>query len=79
MPKVRQCFISKKRKLKFEFVNDYSNSSIKIVSYNNRGKDAEWKKDTPMKAEHTILNIRYGFIGPHVGKSLGLTRAGSNG
>jgi hypothetical protein len=28
--------------LRFEFVTDPISNSIKIVTYNNRGKDAEW-------------------------------------
>lgn len=36
-------FYIKEAALKFEFIKD-SNSTFKIVSYNNRGKDAEWTK-----------------------------------
>ena len=35
-------FYIKESELKFEFVNDTSNNSLKIVTYNSRGKDAEW-------------------------------------
>jgi len=37
-------FYIKEAELKFEFVNDTSNNSLKIVTYNSRGKDAEWIK-----------------------------------
>jgi len=37
-------FYIKEAQLKFEFVTDTSNSSLKIVTYNSRGKDAEWIK-----------------------------------
>lgn len=37
-------FYMKEAELKFEFVKDISSSSLKIITYNNRGKDAEWKK-----------------------------------
>jgi len=41
----KNMFYMKEAELKFEFVNDViSNSSFKIVTYNNRGKDAEWIK-----------------------------------
>ena len=33
----------KEAPLRFEFVKDVNNS-FKIVTYNNRGKDAEWIK-----------------------------------
>lgn len=36
-------FYIKEAALRFEFVKD-SNNSPKIITYNNRGKDAEWKK-----------------------------------
>ena len=36
-------FYMKEAPLKFEFVKDV-NKSFKIVTYNNRGKDAEWTK-----------------------------------
>ena len=34
---------AKEAALKFEFVKD-TNNTFKIVTYNNRGKDAEWTK-----------------------------------
>jgi hypothetical protein len=37
-------FYMKEAPLRFEFIKDASNNSIKIVTYNNRGKDAEWIK-----------------------------------
>lgn len=37
-------FYIKEAELKFEFVTDTSNNSLKIVTYNSRGKDAEWIK-----------------------------------
>ena len=37
-------FYIKEAELKFEFASDTSNNSIKIITYNNRGKDAEWTK-----------------------------------
>jgi len=37
-------FYMKEAELKFEFVNDTGSNSLKIVTYNNRGKDAEWIK-----------------------------------
>ena len=40
----KNMFYIKEAELKFEFVNNISNDSIKIVTYNNRGKDAEWTK-----------------------------------
>jgi hypothetical protein len=36
-------FYMKEAALRFEFVKD-ANGSFKIVTYNNRGKDAEWIK-----------------------------------
>ncbi len=36
-------FYIKEAALKFEFIKD-TNNSFKIITYNNRGKDAEWKK-----------------------------------
>ena len=30
--------------LKFEFVADEVNHSIKLITYNSRGKDSEWRK-----------------------------------
>lgn len=40
----KNMFYIKEADLKFEFVNDVSKNSFKIVTYNNRGKDAEWIK-----------------------------------
>ncbi len=40
--KSKNMFYIKEAELRFEFGNDVSNNSIKIVTYNNRGKDAEW-------------------------------------
>jgi CubicO group peptidase (beta-lactamase class C family) len=37
-------FYIKEAELKFEFVKDTINNSLKIVTYNSRGKDAEWTK-----------------------------------
>jgi len=37
-------FYMKEAELKFEFVNDTTNGSRKIITYNHRGKDAEWRK-----------------------------------
>jgi hypothetical protein len=37
-------FYIKEAEVKFEFVNDTSNDSLKIVTYNSRGKDAEWTR-----------------------------------
>jgi CubicO group peptidase (beta-lactamase class C family) len=36
-------FYMKEAPLRFEFIKD-TNNNFKIVTYNNRGKDAEWKK-----------------------------------
>jgi hypothetical protein len=36
-------FYIKEAALRFEFLKD-GNNFFKIVTYNNRGKDAEWKK-----------------------------------
>jgi hypothetical protein len=50
LPKVRlyteseNKFYMKGAALKFEFVKDATSNSLKIITYNNRGKDAEWKK-----------------------------------
>jgi CubicO group peptidase (beta-lactamase class C family) len=50
LPKVRlyaeseNKFYMKEAELKFEFVKDTINNSVKIITYNNRGKDAEWIK-----------------------------------
>nr|WP_068890896.1 serine hydrolase domain-containing protein [Pedobacter panaciterrae] len=50
LPKVRMYaetvnkFYIKEAQLKFEFVRDEVSGLNKIVTYNNRGKDAEWKK-----------------------------------
>lgn len=40
----KNMFYIKEAELKFEFANDTSNNPIKIITYNNRGKDAEWTK-----------------------------------
>jgi CubicO group peptidase (beta-lactamase class C family) len=37
-------FIKEVAKLEFEFVTDVSNNSLKLITYNKKGKDAEWKK-----------------------------------
>lgn len=37
-------FYMKEAELKFEFVKDSNNNILKIITYNNRGKDAEWIK-----------------------------------
>ncbi len=37
-------FFIKEAPLKFEFARDTTNNTTKIITYNNRGKDAEWKK-----------------------------------
>jgi hypothetical protein len=34
----------KEAQLRFEFILDADNNSLKIVTYNNSGKDAEWIK-----------------------------------
>ncbi|MEP6948766.1 MAG: serine hydrolase domain-containing protein [Ginsengibacter sp.] len=50
LPKVRlyaeseNKFYMKEAPLKFEFVKDTVNNSLKIITYNSRGKDAEWIK-----------------------------------
>jgi hypothetical protein len=36
-------FYIKEAALRFEFIKD-TNNAFKIVTYNNRGKDAEWTK-----------------------------------
>ncbi|PTS95674.1 hypothetical protein DBR11_20830 [Pedobacter sp. HMWF019] len=38
-------FYIKEAPLKFEFVNDGTTEAYKIITYNNRGKDAEWKNN----------------------------------
>lgn len=37
-------FYIKEAPLRFEFIKDANNNCIKIVTYNNQGKDAEWMK-----------------------------------
>ena len=37
-------FIKEVVKLEFEFVKDTSTNSLKLITYNKNGKDAEWKK-----------------------------------